>query len=193
MGKKKHHHKDTFEIIYKDCGTGRSKVSLVRRKSDGKLLIWKRSRSSTNKRIDSYKKEIKKTKFWKKIGITKSKAWWCYDKKSLLKTYVRGETLKKILRENPHFFSEGNSEAAKALIKFIDLLVDSNHYIHDMKGTNIIFDGSKWQAIDGGMAYKMSRSSVKKEYRKNLLEKWSREIDSQEEINALKLFLERYI
>ena len=70
---KKHHHRhenkhenrhDHFKIIYKDCGTGRSKVSLVKRKSDGELLIWKRSRHSYNpRRQESYRKEIKKSKY----------------------------------------------------------------------------------------------------------------------------------
>ena len=194
----KHHHKhesrhDHFKIIYKDCGTGRSKVSLVKRKSDGELLIWKRSRHSHNsRRQESYRREIKKSKYWRRFGISRVKVWWHPDKVSLLKTYIKGKTLKQILKKNHHFFSEADSTPAKALIKFVQLLIDSKRYIHDLKGSNIIFDGEKWNVVDSGILHKESRSAIIKEYRKNLLEKWSRELDSNKETQVLKSFLEKY-
>lgn len=204
MAKKRHHRKHRkhrkhsnkdkqFEIIYKDCGTGRSIVSVVKRKSDGELFIWKRARSSTSIHPGSYQKELQKVKLWRKFGISSVKASWHPDKKSLLKTYIKGPTLKKILEKNPKIFSETENKYTKALIKFIDLLVDSGHYIHDLKGSNIVYDEKRWQVIDAGQAYKMSLSDTKKEYRKNLLEKWSRELRSRKDVDALKSFLERYI
>lgn len=195
MGNKKDkkEEKEKFKIIYKDCGTGRSKVSIVKRKSDGELLIWKRARHYSPRHVESYRKEIKKSKYWRKFGLSEVKIHWHPDKVSILKTYIKGKTLKQVLENDHHFFSEADSKQAKALIKFIDLLVDSGYYIHDMKGSNIVFNGKKWNIIDGGILDKESRSSVRKDYRKYLFEKWSRDLDSKKEINALELFLKKYV
>ena len=192
----RHRHRyDRFKMVHKNCGHGAGgKVSVVKRKSDGKLLIWKRPKSHSLRYQESYRKEIKKIKLWRKFGLTKVKVCWHPDKRSLLKTYVKGPTLRQMLKKNPSFFSgTAENRPRNALIKFVGLLVDSDHYIHDMKGSNIIFDGKRWQAIDGGKSNKTNHSSVRKEYRKNLLEKWSRRLGSKREINALESFLEKYI
>lgn len=189
MGDNKEH----FRIIYKDCGTGRSKVSVVKRESDGKLLIWKRARSYSPRRLESYRKEIDKSKYWRKFGISKVKVCWHPDKQSILKTYIKGKTLKQILKEKHSFFSKTDSKPVKALIKFLRLLVDSKYYIHDLKGANIVFDGDRWHVIDSGQVYsKKTRSATMREYRKNLLEKWSRGLDSNNEVKSLKSFLKKY-
>ncbi len=204
MGKHKHDHEhshnsehrhkyNNFKIVYKDCGTGRTKVSVVKRKSDGKLLIWKRARSNGSKSQNFYKEDIEKSKIWRKFGISQVKACIHPDKKSVLRTYIKGPTLSQVLKKNRKFFSGDETKYRKSLIKFVKLLVDSEHYIHDMKGANLVFDGDKWQVIDSGKAYKhKNRSKTQQEYRKNLIEKWSRGIHSRDEINHLKLFLDKY-
>ena len=184
--------KEHFKIIYKDCGTGRSKVSVVKRESDGKLLIWKRARYHSPRRLESYRKEIDKSKYWRKFGISKVKVCWHPDKQSILKTYIKGKTLEQILKKKHSFFSKTDSKPVKALIKFLRLLVDSKYYIHDLKGANIVFDGDRWHVIDSGQAYsKKTRSATMREYRKNLLEKWSRGLDPNE-VKSLKSFLKKY-
>jgi len=200
MSKHKHRHKhgskhknNSFEIVYEDCGTGRTLISLVRRKSDGKLLIWKRERYKGSRSKNFYKTDIKKTKMWRKFGISIVKAWLHPDKKSVLRTYIAGHTLAEVLENNQEFFSGGETEYRTALIAFIKLLIDSRHYIHDMKGANLVFDGERWQVIDSGKAYKQkSRSDTIHEYRENLREKWSRNLRSQNEINYLESFLNEY-
>jgi len=187
MGSKEH-----FKIIYRDCGTGRSKVSLVKRRSDGKLLIWKQSRNNSSRVIGSYGREIKKSKLWREKGLSSVKTKWHSDGKSLIKTYIKGPTLKQVLKKKNRFFSKAKGKSFRALIKFVGHIIDSGYYIHDMKGSNIIFDGKKWHIIDGGTADKMGHSSVRKEYKKYLLEKWSRDI-SKNETKSLKSFLAKYI
>ena len=189
-----HSHKnDNFEIVYKDCGTGRTKVSVVKRKSDKKLLIWKRARYHGSRSRDFYKSDIEKSKMWRKFGISRVKVCAHPDKKSALKTYIKGYTLGQILKKNPIFFSGNETKCRKALIELIKLLIDSKHYIHDIKGANLVFDGDRWQVIDSGKAYKQkNRSETAKEYRKNLEEKWSRSLSSHDEIYHLKLFLDKY-
>jgi hypothetical protein len=192
--KRKHGHKhDSFKIIYKDCGTGRTKVSIVKRKSDGRLLIWKRARSEGSRSKNFYKNDIKKSKLWRKFGISTVKACVHPDKKSVLRTYIKGSTLTQVLKKNPEFFSGSETEYRNALIGFIKLLIDSGHYIHDMKGANIVFGEGRWQVIDSGKADEQkNRSDVVHEYRENLMEKWSRSLHSENEVHYLELFLDKY-
>ena len=198
MGKHKHIHKhshkdDSFEIVYKDCGTGRTKVSVVKRKSDGRLLIWKRARYNGSRTKDFYISDIEKSKMWRKFGISRVKVCAHPDNKSALKTYIKGHTLRQILKKNPVFFSGNETKCRKALIEFLKLLIDSEHYIHDLKGANLVFDGDRWQVIDSGKAYKQkNRSETAREYRKNLEEKWSRSLGSHNEIYNLKSFLGKH-
>lgn len=190
----KHRHKhNSLKIVYKDCGTGRTKVSVVKRKSDGKLLIWKRSRYNGSKSPNFYKNDIKKSKIWRKFGISRVKACLHSDKKSVLRTYIKGPTLRQVLKKNSEFFSGEETKHRKALVKLVKLLIDSGHYIHDMKGANLVFDGDKWQVIDSGKAYKQkNRSETVREYKKNLIEKWSKSLHSYNEIYYLKLFLDKH-
>lgn len=196
--KHSHEHKHSskhgsFKIVYKDCGTGRTKVSLVKRKSDGRLLIWKRARSKGSRSKNFYKNDIKKSKLWRKFGISTVRACVHPDKKSVLRTYIEGPTLGQVLKRNPEFFSGSETDYRKALIEFVKLLIDSGYYFHDMKGANIIFDGDRWQVIDSGKAYEHeNRSDTAHEYRENLMEKWSRSLRSKNEINCLESFLDKY-
>lgn len=161
----------------------RSKIILVKRKS--KLCIWKRSsRGHTGEQ--SLRRQLKRIKQWKKFGLSKVKAKWYKD--GILKTYVKGKDLKKIIKKRHNFFSKKSKEL-KALKKFVKALIDSNRFIHDMKGLNIIFDGKNWNIIDSGPIYKKSRSSAKKEYKKILYVKWSKLLDSKKERKHLKSFL----
>ena len=191
MGKDSHHNKRSFKIIHKDCGHGaRSKVSIVKRKSDGKLLIWKQPLLDDNWHHESLRKEIKYSKFWRRFGVSKVKVCWHHDGRSLLKTYIKGITLGQILKENPEFFSK-KCRRLKALREFLGYLIGSKHYIYDLIADNLVFDGKRWNIIDSGSArYRGSRSAVKREYKEELLISWSRELSSEQEINALKAFLD---
>lgn len=68
-----HKHKH-LKIISKDCGHGvHAKVSVVKRESDGKLLIWKRPTSNNPIHQKAFRKEIKRSRYWRKFGISKVK------------------------------------------------------------------------------------------------------------------------
>jgi tRNA A-37 threonylcarbamoyl transferase component Bud32 len=106
-----------------------------------------------------------------------------------LKTYIKGDTLDKILKENPGFFSR-KSRSLRALREFIGFLIDSKYYICDLIGENLIFDGKRWHIIDSGSVYyRGTRSRVKKEYKRKLLKRWSKILSSEQEIELLKSFL----
>ena len=183
MGKK-----DKFKIVEKQCGHGHAKVSLVKRKSDGKLFIWKRPKSGRGS--GSLQGQIKRSKLWRKFGISKVKVNWCPDKHSLLKTFVNGHTLKHYFKNGKVSFSK-KSKKLKALKEFVKLLIKSKHYIHDLKGQNIVWDEKMWNVIDSGpIEGKSSKSSVRRKYRKNLLEKWSNSLDSNKERHSLEEFLD---
>ena len=163
----------------------RSKILLV--KKGQKLCIWKRPTGHGRK--ESLIKQLGRIKQWRKFGLSKVKAKWYDD--GILKTYVKGKDLSQIIKKHHHFFSKSSKEL-KALEKFIEAMIDSKRFIHDLKGLNIIFDGKDWNIIDSGPIYKRSKSSVKKEYRKVLYEKWSKYLDSQSERKDLKSFLAKY-
>ena len=195
MGKKRHHHEnDHFEIIHEDCGHGmHAKVSVVKRQSDGKLLIWKQPASSSPKHQKAFRHEIKRSKYWRKFGISKVKVCWHFDKHSLLKTYIKGKTLTQILKDDPHFFSTTNRHSVKALGKFLRLLINSKHYIQNLSCENLIYDGNKWQVIDSSNIHgRESRSRIRRAYKKKFFGIWSNRLHSDDEINNLKSFLEKY-
>lgn len=189
MGKDSHHKREQFAIIHKDYGHGaRSKVSIIKRESDGELLIWKQPLLDDEWHHDSLKKEIKYAKYWRKFGASKVKADWHHDGRSLLKTYIQGDTLDKVLKENPGFFSR-KSRPLKALKELIGYLINSKHYVCDLIGENLIFDGKRWHIIDSGSVYyRGTRSGVKKEYKEKLLKRWSKILSSEQEIESLKSF-----
>lgn len=174
----------TIRILHKGH---RSKVLLVKRGS--KLCIWKRTARGHNGE-QSLKKQLERIKQWKRFGLSKIKAKWYDD--GILKTYVKGEDLKDIIQDHDHFFSKRSKEL-KALEKFVDHLIDSKRFIHDLKTLNIIYDGHDFQIIDSGPIYKMGHSELKKEYRKILYIKWSKYLDSNREKKDLKSFLAKYL
>ncbi len=163
----------------------RSKILLVKRNS--KLCVWKRPSGHGSE--ESIRRQLKRIKQWKKFDLSKVKAKWYKD--GILKTYVKGKDLKQIIKKHHDFFSS-NSKELKALEKFVANLIESSRFIHDLKGLNIIFDDHDWQIIDSGPIYKMSKSSVKKEYKKILYIKWSKLLDSGNERKHLKSFLNSF-
>jgi predicted GTPase len=109
-----------------------------------------------------------------------------------LRTYIEGPTLTKVLKNNSQFFSGNETVYRNALITLIKLLIDSEHYFHDMKCANLIFERDRWQVIDSGKADdQKNRSDTVHEYRENLREKWSRNLSSHE-IRYLESFLDKY-
>jgi len=152
-----------------------------------KLCVWKRP--AGHGREESIRKQLKRIKQWKKFGLSKVKAKWYKD--GILKTYVKGKNLKQIIKKRKHFFSKKSKEL-KALEKLITNLIKSGHFIHDLKGLNMIYDGKIWQLIDSGPIYKKSKSSVKKEYQKILYIKWSKYLSAGGK-SDLKKFLKKVI
>ena len=191
MGKVKRKEHDHFKIIHKDCGHGaRSKVSIVKRKSDGKLLIWKQPLLDDRWHHESLRKEIKRAKLWRKLGVSRVKVCWHPDKRSLLKTYIKGDTLELVLKKNPGFFSK-KSRYLKALREFLGFLINSKNYIYDLISENLVFDGKRWNIIDSGsVRNRDTRSETKQEYKQELLKSWSKGFSSEEEIRSIESFLD---
>lgn len=188
--KEKEHKHENFKIIHEDYAHGaRSKVSIVKRKSDGKLLIWKQPLFDDRWHHESLRKEIKYAKYWRKFGISKVRVCWHPDGRSLLKTYIKGDTLEQILKKNPGFFSK-KSQHSKTLRELFGHLIESKHYIYDLISENLVFDGKRWHVIDSGsVRNRDTRSETKREYKRELIKSWSKEI-SENEIHSLELFLD---
>lgn len=200
MSDKKHHRHDLFEIIHENFAHGmHANISIVKRKSDKKLVVWKRPIADKPEHHEAIRKEVKRAKKWKKFGVSKVEVYWHPDKQSLLKTYIEGKTLRQILDNDQEFFSKKESKPIKTLAKFIEHLIDSKHYINNLSCENLVFDGNRWHVIDSSEIKKIkSHSDIKRKYKRNLLEIWSRglrlddKLRSDDKIHILKLFLERY-
>jgi len=192
--KRRHRYKHRFRIVYKDCARGvHGRISVVKRKSDGKLLIWKRPRSHNHRHQISFQQEIKKSKLWRKFGVSKVRACWHPDNKSLIKTYIKGPTLKQMLRNGNLRFSKSDSKPVKALGEFIKLLIDSRHYIQDVNRQNLVFDGEKWHIIDSsGIQPKAAYSVVRQKYKQAFVRSWSKSLHSNDELYSFGSFLEKY-
>jgi tRNA A-37 threonylcarbamoyl transferase component Bud32 len=195
MSSSRHHSKNgRLELVHKDFAHGaHGKISIVKRGSDGKLIIWKRPRSSDYVHQESFRQEIKKSRYWRKFGVSKVKVCWHKDKQSLLKTYIKGPTLKQMLRKGDLRFSKPDSRPVKALGELVRLLIDCGHYIQDVNRQNLIFDGKKWHIIDSSAINgKVSHSDIREKYKSTFLRSWSKSLDSNEEMQSLKSFLNRY-
>lgn len=171
----------TIEII-KKIHKGRNNIYIV--KYNGNTCLLKKPKNRDRERKSSLLRQLNRIKCWKKFGLSNVRAIRYHD--GILKTYVEGETLSKIIGNDKHFFSE-NSNELEALKKFVRLLIKSKHFIHDMKGANIVLNNNMFQIIDSGPIYKIKR--VKKEYRKILYIKWSKLLESNNEKRHLKKFL----
>ena len=183
-----------LKVIRKNFGHGvHAKVSIVKRKSDGKLLIWKRPSSGSSTHQKAFRKEIERSKHWRKFDLGKVNVCWHKDKRSLLKTYIKGKTLTQILKRDHNFFSKTKSRSTKALGKFVELLIDSRHYIQNLSCENLVFDGKRWHIIDSSNVHKKESSSkIKQEYRKKFLVSWSKKLHSRSRTRHIKSFLEKY-
>lgn len=193
MSNKKHNHKhDNFETVHENFAHGmHANISIVKRESDKQLIIWKRPIVDKPQHHEAIRKEIKLAKYWKKFRVSKVEVSWHPDKQSLLKTYIEGKTLRQILDEDQEFFSRLESKPIKTLEKFIDRLIDSEHYINNLSCENLVFDGNRWHIIDSSEIKEISHSKIKQKYERNLLEIWSRGLRSDDKKNSLKLFLEK--
>lgn len=175
----------SIEII-RQIHHGRNNIYLVT--YNGHICLLKRPKDDSHAREESLKKQLKRIKFWRKHGLSTIKAIEYHN--GIIKTYIVGDTLKELIDDNKHFFSESSSEL-KALKRFVKLLIKSRHFLHDMKKLNIVFDGDIFQIIDSGPIYKRTnKSSLKKEYQKILYIKWSSSMNHDQR-NHLKKFLKR--
>lgn len=182
-----------FKII-KQIHKGRNDIFIV--KYNGRECLLKKSHKyKGHEKTESLKRQIDRMRQWREFGLSKVKAKRYKD--GILKTYIRGKTLSKIIDKKGHFFSDKNknknSKELKALEKFVGKLVKSGYLIHDMKGPNLVFDGNKFQIIDSGPIKKYNKSSLNKEYEKILYVKWSKLLGSSNERKSLKSFLKKSV
>lgn len=168
--------------IVKQIHKGRNNIYIIN--IDKRICILKKPKNKSSSRKESLKRQLKRIRYWYKFGLSKTRAIRYHG--GILKTYIEGKTLNKIIDKDEHFFSESSKEL-NALKNFVELLIRSRHMIHDMKGQNIVFDGERFQIIDSGPIYKMD--NVKKEYKKILYTKWSKLLDSNREKKYLRKFL----
>lgn len=191
-GRRKHH---SFKIIRKNCGHGvHGKISVVKSNVDDKEFIWKRPTDKSKIHLNSFKREIEKSKKWRRFGLSRVKICWHSDGKSIIKTLIRGPTLREVLRNHPHFFSNTHDRANKELGKFVRRLIKNRHYIQDLNRANLAYDKREheWNIIDSSnIQKKRSRHEVASKFKNTFLKHWGTSLESKDK-EDLKEFLDRY-
>lgn len=185
-----------FKIERMNCSAGvHGDISIIKNKSDGKEFIWKRPVENRRIHIKSFKKEIEKAKKWREFGLSKVIVCWHPDKKSLIRTLIKGLTLGQTLNSNTHFFTDTHNKAYKELGKFVRHLVRNRHYIQDLNRANIVYDKecNKWNIIDSSnIQIKRSRHETSSKFRKKFLRSWGSSLESDKEKEAFIKFLDKY-
>jgi len=185
-----------FKIERKNCSAGvHGDISIIKNKSDGKEFIWKRPVKNRRIHIKSFKKEIEKSKKWREFGLSKVIVCWHPDKKSLIKTLIKGPTLRQMLHSHPNFFSDTHNNINKELGKFVKNLVHNRHYIQDLNRANLVYDKEchKWNIIDSSnIQIKRSRHETASKFKNTFIRSWGSRLESDKEKEALKKFLDRY-
>jgi tRNA A-37 threonylcarbamoyl transferase component Bud32 len=185
-----------FRITKRNCAHGvHGNISIIKNKSDGNEYIWKRPVGNKSIHIKSFKKEIEKAKYWRKIGVSKVKICWHTDNKSIVKTLVRGPTLKQMLHEHKHFFSNTHDDAYKELGRFVRCLVTNRRYIQDCNRSNLVYDKGdcKWNLIDSSnIQKKSSRHEIADKFKRTFIRSWGSSLESHKEKEALEKFLNKY-
>lgn len=185
-----------FKIAKRNCAHGvHGNINIIKNKSDGNEYIWKRPVGNKRIHIKSFKKEIEKAKYWRKCGLSKVKICWHTDKKSLIKTLIKGPTLRQVLHDHQHFFSNTDKKANKELGKFVRCLVANRHYIQDCNRSNLVYDKEdcKWNLIDSSnIQKKSSRHEISSKFKKTFMRSWGSSLESHKEKDALKEFLDKY-
>ena len=191
--KQKH---EGFKITRKNCSHGvHGNINVIKSKSDGSEYIWKRPVRNKSIHIKSFKKEIEKAKYWRKCGLSKVKICWHPDKKSLIKTLIKGPTLKQVLHNHPHFFLNTHNKANKELGKFVRCLIENRHYIQDCNRSNLVYDKGdcKWNLIDSSnIQTKRSRHEIANKFKQTFMRSWGSSLESHKEKEALEKFLNKY-
>jgi len=189
-GQKKENRQEDYKIIYKDCSKGiHSRVSVVKRK-DGELFIWKRPISDDHKHQESFRQEFRKASLWREFGVSKIRVYWHPDGRSLLKTYIKGPTLEKMLKEDHKFFHNKDKKPFKSLRKLFKKLVKSGYYIRDLGSRNLVYDGKRWHIIDSSSINPgWNESEARHMYKEELSKRWSKKI-SKKEISSIKSFFD---
>jgi hypothetical protein len=185
-----------FKIERKNCSNGvHGNISIIKSKSDGKEFIWKRPVKNRRIHIKSFKKEIEKAKKWREFGLSKVKVFWHPDKKSLIKTLIKGPTLRQMLHGDSHFFSDTHKRVNKELGKFVRCLVENRHYIQDLNRANLVYDKEchKWNIIDSSnIQKKSSRHEIANKFKRTFTRSWGSSLESDKEKEALEKFLNKY-
>lgn len=190
MNKNKEQKKEDFKVIKKNCGHGiHSWVSVVKRK-DGKLFIWKRPISDDHKHQESFRLEFRKAALWREFGVSKVKVYWHPDGKSLLKTYIKGPTLEKLLRDDHKFFHKTDKKSLKALKKLFKKLIRSGHYVRDLGSRNIVYDGKRWHVIDSSSINAgWTESETRYTYKEELSKRWCKKVP-RHEVDSIRSFFD---
>jgi hypothetical protein len=182
--------RDALQVIEKDFAKGKhATVSLVRL-PDQTLCVWKRPHDDSPSHQVAFRKEIKRSKTWRELGLSDVEAWWHEDKRSLLRTYVPGVLALDSIPHGTFWTGHAHARDRLALAHLILHAAKQRAYVTDLNLKNLVFDGTRWHVIDSGsIHFQESPESTLHAYREKLMKLWSLRMRPAEQA-SLREFLQ---
>jgi hypothetical protein len=137
-------------LVREHIGTGKtSRVSLVRRDTDGCLLAWKIPSDDSAVTRGHAVASVERSLEWARLGISEAPVEWADDGVTLLQPFVDGETLSDAMRASS-FLTDRADPRHAALIEFLRKVVVARTFVSGLNADNMVHDGERWQVIDSG-------------------------------------------
>jgi hypothetical protein len=182
---------ERLEVVREDFASGKhSRVSLVRR-ADATLWIWKRPQDDSTAHQVAFRKDMKRAKTWRALGLSNIEVEWHPDQRSLLRTYVPGVLAFERIQQRGFWTDEAYAKDRRALAQLIVHAAAQRAYVTDLNPKNLIFDGTRWHVIDSGTIYfGESPEGTLQTYQQKIVKIWAKKMP-REHRPFLQEFLQR--
>ena len=139
-----------FEVVEDHIGSGKtSRVSLVKRRSDGQLFAWKVPKDASPATREMLAVLVERSKVWQRIGVARGEARIAADGATALQPYVPGRSLRSALLETD-LLRNPEHPLLPPLVETFRRMAAARVSVSGLNTDNLLFDGERWLVIDSG-------------------------------------------
>ncbi len=178
-----------FELVARCIGAGKTfRVGLVRRRADGALHAWKIPADDSPETLADVALAVERSAEWERRGVPGPAAVFAADGRTVLQPFVRGETLRRLIRET-QILTDSSDPRHAELVRFLGALAAARVVVRGLNAENLLHDGSGFRAVDAGAVHyartpRAAFAAQARECRK----KWTR-WEGAEHAPAIRAFL----